>query len=84
MLSNAVAVLTAVAIVAVVISEWARRHQPMTLCRWCGRPTERPVHLEHGVTDPATGDAVFVYDWQFCSTACLRSCVATQPKEQTP
>jgi hypothetical protein len=80
MLSNAIAILVAVAVVAVIVREFRHRDDPLVVCRWCGRPTANPVELDRWHTD-RTGGTFAVHHWEFCSIACLRACVATQPKE---
>lgn len=81
MLSNAIAILVAVAVVAVIVREFRHRDDPLVVCRWCGRATSNPVELERWHTDERTGETFAVHHWQFCSLACLRACVTTQPKE---
>lgn len=81
MLSNAVALIVVAVIVSVIAREFRHRDDPVTLCRYCGRLTAHPVELDHWHTDERTGESFIVYRWPFCSTACMKACVATQPKE---
>lgn len=83
--SNIVAAAAIGALLAVVLYEYVHRNDPTVLCRWCGTPTDHPLHAEGEVYSPDTGELTYVYDWPFCSARCMGACMAvTDPKEQTP